>query len=289
MRRLLAAFACVALLTATAAARAASTAGPDYSDLWWNAAESGWGAQITQQEDVVFMVLYVYDAERRPRFFVASDMRRAPAASGDTFEGTLYSTSGPAFSGSFDPARVTARAVGTARLRFDSPGGGALSYTVDGVAVEKAITRQAWRSPQLAGEYRGGLFGTATAMTCPLGLPTIAYPGSFRISQAGDQVTIEMSFTPVFANSGTCRMAGRLAQQGSLASITEGTYECEFVNGPVPVAGSFELTAIEWSESGLGGLYRGREGASCLHEGHFGGIRRVRGLATPEPEPEPEY
>lgn len=289
MRGILATFVCLALLAVAPAVRATSTAGPDYSDLWWNAAESGWGAHVTQQDDVVFMVLYVYDAERRPRFFVASDMRRAGAASGDTFEGTLYSTSGPAFTGPFDPAQVALRAVGIARLRFDSPGAAVLSYTVDGVAVERAITRQSWRSPDLAGEYRGGLFGTATAMTCPLGLPTIAYPGSFRISQAGDQVTIDTTFNPGFASTGTCRMTGRLSQQGSLASITEGAYECEFVNGPLPVAGTFELTAIEWSESGLGGLYRGREGASCLHEGHFGGIRRVRGVATPEPDPEPEY
>jgi hypothetical protein len=289
MRRILAAFACLALLAAAPAARATSTVGPDYSDLWWNADESGWGAHITQQDDVVFMVLYVYDAERRPRFFVASDMLRAAPASGDTFEGTLYSTSGPAFTGPFDPAQVALRAVGTARLRFDSPGDGTLSYTVGEVAVEKAITRQSWRSPELAGEYRGGLFGTATAMTCPLGLPTIAYPGSFRVSQAGDQVTIDTTFNPGFASTGTCRMTGRLSQQGSLASISEGAYECEFVNGPLPVAGTFELTAIEWSESGLGGRYKGREGASCVHEGHFGGIRRVRGVDTPEPEPEPEY
>lgn len=286
MRRLLAAIACIAQLTA---ARAGSTTGPDYSDLWWNAAESGWGAHVTQQEDVVFMVLYVYDAERRPRFFVASDMRRAAMPTGDTFEGALYSTAGPALAGPFDPEQVTRRAVGTARLRFDAPGAGVLTYVADGVAVEKAITRQAWRPPQLAGEYRGGLFGTATAMTCPLGLPDIAYPGSFRISQSGDQVTIETTFTPAFADTGTCRMTGRLTQQGSLASITEGSYECQFVNGPIPVAGTFELTAIEASESGLGGSYRGREGTSCIHEGRLGGIRRAAGAATPEPEPEPEY
>ena len=55
---------------------ATSTDGTSYSDLWWNPAESGWGAHITLQADVAFMVLYVYDLQRQPRFFVASGLQR---------------------------------------------------------------------------------------------------------------------------------------------------------------------------------------------------------------------
>lgn len=281
MSRIAAAFTCLALLVLPAVTRATTTTGPDYSDLWWNAGESGWGAHVTQQGDVLFMVLFVYDSQQRPRFFVASSMARGAGGS-DVFEGTLYSTSGPAFTTSFDPARVAARAVGTARLRFDSPGSAILDYTVDGVPVSKAITRQVWRALDLRGEYKGGIFATGTASSCPLGLPSIAYPGTVRVSQSADVVSLDLEFNPGFADSGTCRMSGRWSQQGSLASVTQGSYACTFENGPTPVAGIFEITGIESDENGFAGRYLGREGASCMHAGRIGGFRAR--IAPPQPE-----
>ena len=284
MKPIAAALACLALCAAPSLAAAKTTTGPDYSDLWWNEAESGWGAHVTQQGDVVFMVLFVYDAQQRPRFFVASNMARATAANGaDAFEGTLYSTSGPTFTAAFDPARVQPRAVGTARLRFDSPGSARLEYSVDGTPVAKAITRQVWRPIDLQGEYKGGLFAAATAGSCALGLGSIAYPGTVSVKRSGDMVAIEMAFAPGFADSGTCRMTGRWNQLGSLASITGGSYTCAFENGPGPVAGTFELTAVESDESGFAGRYAGREEGTCLHSGRLGGLRaRIAPRSPPE-------
>jgi len=283
MKPIATALTCLALL-APNAANAATTTGADHSDLWWNPAESGWGANVIQEGEVIFMVLYVYDAQQRPRFFVASSMARGTAGNADElFEGTLYSTTGPAFPGAFDPARVVTRAVGAASLRFTTPSVATLNYTVDGVAVTKAVTRQVWRPIDLQGEYKGGIFATATAETCRLGLPSITYPGTVRISRAGDNATIELAFTPGFADAGACRMTGKWNQLGSLASITEGTYACTFDNGPTPVAGTFELTAIESDENGFAGRYLAREDGTCVHAGRLGGFRA---RIAPPPPPE---
>lgn len=285
MKTITAFLACLALL-AMPAANATTTFGTDRSDLWWNAAESGWGAHVTQQGDVLFLVLFVYDSQQRPRFFVASSMARGAASNGaELFEGPLYSTTGPAFATAFDPARVVARAVGTATLRFNSPGSGTLDYTVDGVPVSKAITRQVWRPIDVQGDYKGGIFATATADTCRLGLPAIAYPGTVRVARSADNVIIDLEFAPSFAASGTCRMAGRWNQQGSLASITQGTYACTFENGPTPVAGTFEVTSIESDENGFAGRYLAREDGSCVHAGRLGGFRAR--IAPPDTEPPP--
>lgn len=286
MRRALAALACATVLLAGPNGHAATAASADYSDLWWNASESGWGAHVTLQDDVVFMVLFVYDAARQPRFLVAPDMRRAQAAgAADVFEGELYATTGPPFPGAFDATAVSRRLVGAATLRFEAVGAGQLTYTVDGAEVAKAITRQSWRPPELAGEYLGGLFATAT--TCPSGLPGIAYPGSLTISQAGDAVTIESRFEPGFSETGICRMAGRLQPQGSLARIG-GSYECDFFNEPGSVSGTFSIDAVRAGESGFSGRYEGREGAACVHAGHIGGVRQGYVPAGPGPEPDPE-
>ena len=267
--------AALAFSLASLAAPASSTASTDYSDLWWNPAENGWGAHVTLQGDVVFMVLYVYDAAGAPRFFVAPGLQRVDLAAypDETFMGALYSTRGPAFSGAFDPARVSAREVGSARMSFPTPGSATLAYTVDGVTVNKTLSRQAWRAPDITGEFKGGLFAGATAATCTLGLPTVSYPGSFKVSRSGDTVTIESTFAPGFAEDGSCRFTGRATQAGSLLSIVDGSYDCVFSNTNT-TAGTFQLTNIESGPHGFSGRYSATEGSSCRHTGYFGGLRR---------------
>lgn len=284
MRKVLATLACAAML-ASGAARATSSTSPDYSDLWWNAQESGWGAHVTQQADVVFLVLFVYDANRQPRFFVASEMTRA--ASGEAFDGTLYATQGPAFAGAFNPAAVTTRTVGAAHLTFTSATAGTLQYTVDGTAVSKAITRQSWRIPDLSGDYMGGIFGTATAQSCRLGLPTFRYPGTLHVDVTGDAVTIDTVFAPGFAEQGACRYTGRLESMGRMLAIRQGTYYCDYSDDPVRVNGTFEATAIESFDTGFSGRFDGTEAAGCVHSGTIGGMRRGYSPSDLPPTPDP--
>jgi hypothetical protein len=112
--------------------------GVDYTDLWWNPAESGWGMSIAQQGSVMFLAWYVYDSNGKPMWYVASNC----AVSGAGCTGTLYRTTGPAFGPVFDPTRIQVFSVGTATLSFSDADHGTLSYTVDGVPGTKSITRQ---------------------------------------------------------------------------------------------------------------------------------------------------
>ena len=169
-------------------------------------------------------------------------------------------------------------------MTFLTPGSAQLSYTVDGATITKQISRQAWRPPSLAGEYKGGVFASATASTCAMGLPSIAYPGSLSVAQVGDSITIDAAMNPGFAQDGTCRYSGRLVQQGSLASIAGGTYSCQFSN-EITASGTFDLTAIEIGPHGFGGRYSALEGAACRHSGYLGGIRRGYQIVTPTPDP----
>src|SRR5262249_53951865 len=110
MKRSLAAVIGTLILCVTGVVNAATTKTPDYSELWWNSSENGWGASITQQDDIVFLVLYVYDAQRNPRFFVAPAMQLQSATGSDNvFTGSLYRTVGsPSTSFTFDPNRYAA-------------------------------------------------------------------------------------------------------------------------------------------------------------------------------------
>jgi len=115
-----------------------ATPGVDYTDLWWNPNESGWGMAITQQASVMFLAWYVYDGSGKPVWYVASNC----AVSGAGCSGTLYRTTGPAFASTFDASKVELFTVGSVTLTFGDPDHGTLSYSVDGVSGTKNITRQ---------------------------------------------------------------------------------------------------------------------------------------------------
>jgi hypothetical protein len=113
----------------------------DYSDLWFNAGESGWGLQVIEHASQnIFAVWFTYGSDGRPMWYVVPG---GGWTSPTTFSGTMYATSGPpASAASFNAASVNVRQVGSATLSFSDANTGTWSYTVDGVTGSKAITRQ---------------------------------------------------------------------------------------------------------------------------------------------------
>jgi hypothetical protein len=126
---------------------------PDYSqttnfeDLWWTAPagmESGWGINFTQQGDTIFATWFTYALDGSAMWLVVTAPKTAP----NTYSGTLYQTSGPAFSAvPFDPNKVTATAVGMATLTFTDGNNGSFAYTVNGISQAKQITRESFATP----------------------------------------------------------------------------------------------------------------------------------------------
>jgi hypothetical protein len=118
----------------------------NYQDLWWNPAESGWGLNLTHQDNTLFGTLFTYDAGGRGLWLVMP----SGARQGDgSYLGDLYRTAGPPFSTvPFTPiggGDITN--VGTMRLRFSDGNNGTLTYTYNGTQVVKSITRQVFSSP----------------------------------------------------------------------------------------------------------------------------------------------
>jgi hypothetical protein len=112
----------------------------NYTDMWWNPQQSGWGVSIHQHaSDVLFAVWFVYGDDRKPQWYV---MPGGSWERNSMFYGPVYRTSGPAFSGAFDPNEVGVVQVGTATFDFFSGDGGQFRYTIDGVQGGKIIQRQ---------------------------------------------------------------------------------------------------------------------------------------------------
>jgi hypothetical protein len=118
----------------------------NYQDLWWNASESGWGINITHQDNTLFATLFTYDAAGRDLWLVMSAGNRQGDGS---YLGDLYRTTGSPFDSiPFVPLGTSdVTLAGTMRLRFTDGNNGTLTYTYDGASVTKAITRQVFSTP----------------------------------------------------------------------------------------------------------------------------------------------
>ena len=133
------------------AANCASTTGDrsgltNYQDLWWNPNESGWGVNVTQQDDTLFATLFTYDSNNQGLWLVMSQGIKQSAG---WYLGDLYQTTGPAFNAQpftpIGPANITK--VGTMQFRFSDGQNGTLTYSVNGTIVNKTITRQVFSTP----------------------------------------------------------------------------------------------------------------------------------------------
>jgi lysyl endopeptidase len=129
-----------AVCTFTTGSRAGAT---NFTDLWWNPSEAGWGINLTQQSNIMFATLFVYGSNGHTQWYVMSAGQRQNDGS---FTGALFQTQGPHFNSQpFPLPQVTQ--VGNMTLRFSNGENGTLSYTVNGTGVTKQITRQVFSSP----------------------------------------------------------------------------------------------------------------------------------------------
>jgi len=117
-------------------------------DLWYASpadSEAGWGVNITQQGEILFVTWFTYDASGRGMWIVGPRFERTAA---NTFSGSFYRTTGPAFSANpWSPAGVGATQVGTGTFTFSAQNAGTFGYTVNGVTQSKPIVRQVFGSP----------------------------------------------------------------------------------------------------------------------------------------------
>ena len=135
----------------------AAAAAVNYQGLWWAApagSESGWGINFAHQGDTIFASWFTYDAGGKGLWLVMTAPKTAP----NTYAGTLYSTTGPAFNAvPFNPANVVATAVGNGTLTFTDANDGSFAYTVNGITQMKPITREVFAALPTCATATGSL------------------------------------------------------------------------------------------------------------------------------------
>lgn len=153
--------------------------GTDWTDLWYNPAQSGWGLSLSQHGNNVFGVWYTYDAARNPLWLVIPGGTLASA----TFSGKMYQTTGPGIGADpFDPSKVAVSEVGTATVSLASgtamapasvlKSGGDFTPCIRGSCFRLLVQRQPFGSlaPQpVAGTCAGTYTASIDFPLCPGG------------------------------------------------------------------------------------------------------------------------
>jgi hypothetical protein len=249
----------------------------DYSDLWWNPSENGWGLGLQRQGEVMFAALFLYADDGSSSWYFASDMRAAdePARA---WSGKLYRATGPTFSAPFDAATVTE--VGTARIDFFNASAGQLVYSVNGTTVTKSIERMTWRIPSIDGSYHGGLSTAVSQCTNPNFDGTLDLMGPLTVTTSGMRTTLAITSGGLSGSISRCTFSGERQQAGREGSI-EGTFSCSLVTGrddrndnniTDTRNGSFVLERIAVSASGMSARLAAVD-QDCSYLGTFGGVK----------------
>jgi hypothetical protein len=246
----------------------ASTFSIDYSDLWGggqpNPTENGWGLNLVQQGDIIFATMFIYGADNTPRWFSASSLT---SGNGSTWTGSLAQTTGTYY-GSPWAGNAVATVVGSMTITFSNANTGQLSYTANGVTVNKAISRFTLRAPNLAGNYLGG-----AVATCSNGNQVLIFD-ALNVAQSGSALTMRVNFFNNAGTSSTCTFSGTLSTTGRTGSVS-GTYSCTFGSTAGNV-GNFTITNLESSINGFNGnLNATDQFCTAGMSGRFGGVKDV--------------
>ena len=244
---------------------AGSANAANYSDLWFNPFEPGYGATVVQQGETAFVTLYVYGPNNEPFWLVAPDVQvYGYIGAFPQFRGALYRTRGPAFSaGAFDPRQVEVIRVGTLHLSSTHESVLEVEYDVNNTTVRKQLTRQTFARPDTFTWYSGNF---KLRMTFP---DTGALIGNreynadflFHLNEQGEGVLRVEE-----AVSGLCEYRGPYNQNGRYGYFS-GSFTCTRAPG-----GTFDVSQLEVTDSGITG--RLATFGAEIGRGRFGAVRQ---------------
>ena len=92
-------------------ALARPAAAVQYTDIWWNPAESGWGVNFIQADNLIFATFFIYGADQKPTWVTA----QLTLGTNNVWSGPVYLTGGPYYGAAWDPSQVTTTASGCRR------------------------------------------------------------------------------------------------------------------------------------------------------------------------------
>ena len=242
------------LMLALAVARPAAAA--DYTDLWWNALESGWGVNFIQADNFIFATFFVYDGGSQPIWYSAE----MTSDDKGVWSGPLYLTAGTYFGAPWNPSQRGINQVGSASFTPTSSVAGTLAYNVANAVVTKQVTRQALKTIPIGAGYFGGIVSERYNCQNPADNSiTRVYAEITATQTAAGAIRLDFD-----TGHGTCSMAGNYLQDGQLYRMPAAAYTCGSSLSTTAAVADLKATNF-----GLEGRWNARVNGGCIEAGEF--------------------
>lgn len=260
------------VLLALACLIAAPARAVDYTDIWYVPAESGWGVNIVQADNFLFLTFFIYGADNKPTWYTGQ-----LTWDGAKYTGGLYLTQGSYWAVPWNPANhPAAQAVGTATFTPSALNAyqGTLVYSVNGIgAVTKAIERQTLTTIALGGTYTGGQAGAYAS--CNTSSSNGPYTDTYTLTVAqtpGGTGTLTFAYPPGGGDA-TCTLSGQLDQRGQLYRMPSASYIC-MPNSPTGLSFNTTATVYELKQTSLGieGRFTATLPNGCQENANFSAV-----------------
>jgi hypothetical protein len=208
-----------ALLLALAVVRPA--AATDFTDIWWNPAENGWGVNFIQSDNFIFATFFIYGADQQPTWYSG---QMTYNSGNNTWSGGLYRTTGPYYGGTWVQSQVTNNQVGNVTFTPSSSTTGSLQYNVGSINVSKTITRQTLTPIALGGNYAGAFVSIFSNCNSSGNNGSVTIFVNMTVTQ-----TAAGNLQLLFQDPSTqtaCAFQGTYSQEGTLFRIPNASYNC---------------------------------------------------------------
>lgn len=236
----------------------------DYTDLWWTPSEAGWGMNIVQSDNFMFLTFFIYGPDNKPTWYTADLSLDAQGA----YSGGLYATTGTYYAKPWNTGdAIPPISVGSAQFKpsADNSYEATLTYVVNGVGtVVKQIERQSLTSINLAGLYSGGLAGRQSGCS-----NSGSYKNTYdlTVTQTGGGA-MSLAFTfPTYA----CTLNGTLVQHGKQYTVTDAEYKCT-QGGSTVLSTSADIAQLKATDLGIEGRWVAPVGGGCTESAYFSAV-----------------
>jgi len=246
------------LLLAFAVVRPA--AATDWTDLWWNQNESGWGVNFVQASDFIFATFFVYGSNNQPTWYTG----QMTVDSNGVWSGPLYQTTGTYLGIPWNSNDRTTTQVGTVTFNPSTSYAGTLTYNVNNTSVTKQVTRQTLKTIPLGGKYSGAYLSIYSNCNDSANNGPATYFANFTVTQtAGGNLQIAID------SDEPATMSGTWVQDGQLYRIPNASY---LLRGKTMVA---QVTEVKGTSQGIEGQYTANVDAAfsgCIEQGYFSAL-----------------
>jgi len=238
---------------------AAPAGAQDYTDLWWNPNEPGWGVNVVQSNTFMFVTFFIYGADKKPTWYTAN-----LTWDGSKYTGPLFLTNGTYWPNQWNAGDRTTSQVGSATFTPSSLNAyqATLSYNASGLSATKSIERQPLTAPALGGSYIGGQAGSYAS--CSNSGDNGPYIDSYTLTVT--QSTSNLSFAFVYDSGATCTLSGSYQINGQLVRMPGATYVC---TGNLSINTNAVIYEIRQTGQGIEGRFDATLSNACRESASF--------------------